>query len=143
MSRNAIFNALVNVAAGIQLNGSAAFAETSRRLKSPEMAQMPALFQVEPQETIQTADGRLRKRSIEVMWFVYHSAGADQSAVPASTSADLFDAIEAALAPNPGVEYQTLGGLVFAAFINGQVRKWDGDLDGITIMLIPIKLILP
>lgn len=142
MSRNAIFNALASVAAGIQLNGSAAFAETGRRLKSPDQAQMPALFQVEPQETIQTPDGRLRKRTIEVMWFIYHTAGADQSAIPASTSADLFDAIEAALAPDAG-QYQTLGGLVFAAFIDGQVRKWDGDLDGTTIMIIPIKLILP
>lgn len=141
MSRNAIYNALMALVSGVQVNGSG-WGETGRRLKTPDQCQLPALFQVEPLETFHSMNGLIKKRTFDVMWFVYHSAGADQSAVPTSYSADLMDALEAAIGPSD-VYRQTLAGTAYAAFIDGAVKKWEGDLDGITIMMIPVKVIVP
>lgn len=141
MSRNAIYNALLAIGAAVVVDG-VAWGESGRRLKTPDQSQLPALFQVEPQETHQSMAGLAAKRTFDVMWFIYHNTGADQSAVPTSYSADIIDAIETALSSVPGVR-QDLGGQTFAAFIDGQIKKWEGDLDGITIMMIPIKVVAP
>jgi hypothetical protein len=83
----------------------------------------------------------MQKRQFSAMWFIYHSAGKNQAKIPAETTSDLMDQIDAKLQAN--VHRQSLGGLVYAAFIDGQVRKWEGDLDGLTIIMIPIRILLP
>jgi hypothetical protein len=69
------------------------------------------------------------------------STGADQRVVPARYTADLKDAIDATLVN--GVHINTLGGRVFAAFIDGAVRRYAGDLDGIEMLVVPLMVILP
>lgn len=140
MSRNAIYNALLAIGQGIT-PGGAAWGETGRRLKDPTQATMPALFQVEPAETVSSHLGQMVKRELGAIWIIYHEAGKDQAAVPNSYSADLMDALELALSGGP--HRQSLGGTAYAAFIDGQVRKWEGDDDGITIITVPIKIVLP
>ena len=45
--------------------------------------------------------------------------------------------------PNNANGYQTLGGLVYAAWVNGVIRKFEGDIDGQTIIAVPISILIP
>jgi hypothetical protein len=142
MSRNAIFNSLLALGTAIEpLGPGSTWGETGRRLKTPDKCVHPALFQAEPDETFESKLGQMQKRQLSAVWFIYHSAGKDQSAIPAETTSTLIDQIDAKLQAN--VHRQSLGGSVYAAFIDGQIRKWEGDLDGLTILMIPIRILLP
>jgi hypothetical protein len=41
------------------------------------------------------------------------------------------------------VNLQTLGGLVFACYIEGAIRRFSGDLDGIEMVIVPLIVLLP
>ena len=143
MSTNAIFDAALALVSGVTWSGGG-FVESGRRLKQFDQAQQPSIFQVEPDEDFNAkSDGLLTKRTLSVMWVIYHAAGNDQSIEPARYTSDLIDALTAAI-PNrlPGTR-QTLGGLVHAIFIDGKIRKFEGDLDGQTIITVPVTIILP
>ena len=140
MNRNAIYDALMALGSGV--TGSfGGFVDTGRRLKLWDQAQFPALYQVEPDDMVTSHLGTLPKRELKVTWVIYHAVGKDQSSTPARTTSDMIDAVEAVF---PVVAaYQTLGGLVHAAFIDGTIKKFEGDLDGQTIITIPITLLVP
>ena len=142
MSRNAVYDAVLALGQAVTPGGAGtALGETGRRLKDPTQCQMPALFQVEPDERVKSHLGQMAKRELGVVWIIYHEAGKDQSATPARYTADLMDRVDAALAAP--VFRQSLGGQAYAAFIDGQIRKWEGDDDGITIITVPINILLP
>ena len=140
MSRNGVFDALLARGQAV-LPGGNPWGETGRRLKDPTQCTMPALFQVEPMEKFHSSLGRMPKRELSVVWIIYHEAGKDQSVAPASYTADLMDAVEAAMAAP--VNMVSLNGQAYAAYIDGQIRKWEGDDDGITIITVPITVVLP
>lgn len=140
MSRNGIFNGLLELGAEIEPGGQP-WGEYGRRLKSPDQSQMPALFQVEPMESYQSRLGQMAKRQLSAMWIIYHSAGKDQAIAPAQFSSDLLDLIDAKLAAP--IHRQSLDGQVYAAFIDGEIKKWEGDDDGLSIIAIPISILLP
>jgi hypothetical protein len=143
MSRNVIFDALLAFGEKIAPPGGAsAWAETGRRLKDPTQARMPALFQCEGDDEYQSQLGQMRRRELQVTWVVYQNAGADQGAIPSEASQDFKDALDAAFSDR-GVMLETLGGLTFAAFIKGAVRRFSGDFDGIELITVPISIILP
>lgn len=141
MSRNAIYNALLAIGNTIQPGGSP-WGEIGRKLKPVEKAQLPALFQLEPDEDHQSKLGQMRRRELSAIWIIMHNFGKDQSNVPAAFTADVLDLVDAAF-PDPGLAPQRLGGLVHACWIEGQIRKWEGDLDGLTILTVPIKILIP
>jgi hypothetical protein len=142
MSRNAVYDALLALGASINGASFGQIVESGRRLKMWDKAQKPALFQVEPDDNYKSHLGTLTKRSLKVTWVIYHNAGKDQSGTPASVTADILDAIDAIL-PSASGRYQTLGGLVYAAYIDGQIKKFEGDLDGQTIITVPITVLIP
>lgn len=142
MSRNSIFDALLALGAAIlPLGPGSAWGAASRRLGDPHKGPKPALYQVEFAEKIESRLGQMPKRQLSVMWIIYHDAGKDQAAIPAATSANLIDAIEAKL--SAPVHRQSLSGQVYAAFIDGEIRKWEGDDDGLSIITVPITILLP
>lgn len=142
MSRNAIFNSLLAIGQAVLPYGPGSqWGEAGRKLKTPDKALLPALFQVEPDETYESRLGQMQKRQFSALWFIMHGAGKDQSKIPAETTSNILDQIDAALAAP--VHRQALGGQVYAAFIDGQIRKWEGDLDGLTIIMVPIRILLP
>jgi hypothetical protein len=141
-TRNDIFDALLTIGTGIPAaHGLPAFGETGRKMGDPSTAQYPALWQIEGDEEYNSMDGQLTRRKVQVTWVVVQSTGADQRVVPARYTADLKDAIDATLVN--GVHINTLGGRVFAAFIDGAVRRYAGDLDGIEMLVVPLMVILP
>lgn len=144
MSRNVAFDALLAIGASIPPGGGATtWAETGRRLKAETQAQKPALFQVDGDTTTESRLGQLSIRKPQVHWVIMHDAGTDQSIEPSRYSADLVDAIEAKFNVDKGIKFETLGGNVYSAFIDGTIRRVPGDLDGTEWIIVPITLLIP
>lgn len=142
MSRNAIYGALLALGQSIEPAGAGtAWGESGRRLKSIDQAIKPALFQIEPKENFQSRLGQMPKRQFGALWIIYHEAGKDQAAIPAEYSSNLIDAIEAKLAAP--VNRQALGGEAYAAFIDGEIQKYEGDDDGLSLIIVPISILVP
>lgn len=143
MSRKAIFTALLALAQNVTWGAGEVFDETSRRFKMWDKAPARALYQVELDEEIRSQDGQLDRTTLRANWVIYHRAGKDQSAVPADTTAEILDAIASAIHPTlPGAR-QTLGGLAYRVFISGKIIKAEGDLDGQTMIVVPITILVP
>lgn len=74
--------------------------------------------------------------------FVYVQAPDDATA-PATVINPLLDAIEAALAPDPVDNLQTLGGLVAHCWIAGKIETDEGVLGGQAVAIVPIEILVP
>jgi hypothetical protein len=142
MSRNDAFTALLAIGASIEPSSGKQWAEKGRKMKAPENALCPALFQVEGDTEHESRLGQLIKREQQVTWIIYLNYAKDQLVVPAEKTADLIDAIEAKFGDN-GISYQGLGGTVYAAYIKGAIRRFNGDLDGLEIVTVPINILFP
>jgi hypothetical protein len=125
--------------------GSAgALAYTSRRVRLwADLPDVPALCQAEHGEMFAQATRMPYKRVFSASWFFYHRVGKDSAAVPAITNNQILDAAQAILAPPPGFETQTLGGLVHHCWIEGTILKDPGDLDGDALIIVPIHILVP
>jgi hypothetical protein len=141
--RNQIFDGLMTLGASIKPGpgGADNWGETGRKLKDYTTAQLPALFQVEGDTDYRSMLGQAARRAQQVTWVMIHAKGADQAEVPATYSADWIDSVEAKL--TQPVNLQTLGGLVFACYIEGAIRRFSGDLDGIEMVIVPLIVLLP
>lgn len=142
-SREAIMAALFTL-----LSGLPGLVTTGRRLRDPENLDptaTPALFLVEHQEEYERPDTNLPPiRRLKALALLYADAGTDQTVVPASAINGLLDAIDAALKPDSLFSgKQTLGGLVDAVVIDGEVRRASGDVSGKAMAVIPIMILLP
>jgi predicted DNA binding CopG/RHH family protein len=143
MSRNDAFAALLAIGAQIEPGApGSAWGEHGRKMKPPEKAQMPALFQIEGDSEAESKLGQLIKRKQQVLWVIIQNTGKDQSVEPAINSADLIDRVEAKFG-DKGLSYQTLSGNVYAAYIDGAIRRYPGDIDGIEMITVPISVLLP
>lgn len=142
MSRNAAFDALLAFASQIQPPGATDWADKGRRTKLPDGVQYPALIQIEGDCDYQSKLGQMRRREEQVTLLVYQNVGADQGVVPAVATQDFKDRVDAKFG-DQGVRLEALGGLVFAAWINGAIRRYPGDLDGIELITIPVSVLLP
>jgi hypothetical protein len=142
MSRNDAFDALLAIGQSIQPETGKSWGETGRQMKTPEQALCPALFQVEGDCDTKSKLGQLIQRREQVTWVIMLDYGKDQSVVPATRTQDLKDAIDAKFGDS-GIGFQTLSGEVYAAYIEGAMRRFPGDLDGIELITVPIVLLMP
>ena len=127
-----------------RLAGAAAFTTTSRRLRhwsDVGAAEQPALFIVQKSETAEQHRGRPVTWKALVDVYVYAQAP-DEETPPASVLNPLLDAVEAALAPDPVTNVQTLGGLVQHAWIAGRVETDEGALGGQAVAIVPIEILV-
>lgn len=143
INRELIYQALFNLVKNLP-----GFATTSRRARlakdvAPE--EQPALFMEEgPGETVShQAQGLPAEHLLHVDLGFYARLNEDKSIAPGSILNPLIDAIEAALAPDPDEEEQTLGGLVTYCRISGKIEKNEGLLDGQASVVIPIEILVP
>lgn len=132
-----------------QLSSLGFFNTLSRRNVNPEnigVNDSPALFLIEHSEH---HTGRptlpVSLRVINVWLAGYSTIGADNDAIPASGINAILDAIETALAPDPGggTGRCTLGGLVYAVEIDGEIIRALGDLTGQSAVFVPVKITRP
>lgn len=125
------------------------FLEISRRVKLfSDAALQPSLFQAEHAEEVVQINKLPYKWLLKVNWIVYQNTGKSPSAVPAIENSLILSAIEEVLKPkpvDPGFpdERNTLNGLVWHCYMEGQIFKDPGDIDNQGMLVIPIKLLVP
>jgi hypothetical protein len=125
--------------------GGGPFVYTSRRGQMWDAVSQPSLMQIEHDENRQQAARMPAKLILRATWLIYHQSGNVQSTVPAIVTNNIIDAIEALLPTDDfsGDNFQTLGGLVERAWIDGAIIKENGDGDGQSIIMIPVSVLRP
>lgn len=103
---------------------------------------MPALFQVQVDETASVITGLPTRWTFSLELYVYVDVGDDESIPPAEVMNPILDAITDAFEPSPVSARQTLGGLVHYARISGQIRTGDGASQSQAIAIIPVEIMV-
>jgi hypothetical protein len=120
----------------------------SRRLKlwtDVANEECPACFIAEHTENRGRQSETLPKDGLAADLFIYTRAP-NQADVPASILNAALDALDLALKPTGAdaiANKQTLGGLVSHCYIDGNVMKDPGDLDGQGLAVAPVKILVP
>jgi hypothetical protein len=145
MSAETIYQALFDLAAGLTWSPGGALAFSARRVKTFEdLPAQPALCQAETDESVTQVTGQPAITTLGASWLIYHQAGKDDDAIPASTTNAILEAVKALFVDLTDPAWaQTLGGLVHKCWIEGRIQKFQGDLDGQTLIVVPIKILVP
>lgn len=154
MNREAIYQALFDISADITWSPSGAFAYRSRRVRLwGDLPAQPALCQAEHDETVAWKTSQEPITTLGASWLLYHQAGKDSDAVPASTTNPMVDAVWALFTSDTdsdgnqhlGINVGSPDGptYVYRAWIEGRIQKFQGDLDGQTLVVVPIKILVP
>lgn len=144
MDAEPIYAALFELAAGLSWSGGqVAFA--SRRVKTfDDLSAQPALCQAETDETMTQVTSQQATTTLGASWLIYHQAGKDDDAIPAQTTNAILAAVRTTFVdPTDPSFVQTLGGAVHKCWIEGRIQKFQGDLDGQTLIVVPIKILVP
>lgn len=128
------------------LTEAAPFKTTGRRLILwSKCTDQPAMFLSAASEEYapRAARGLPPRVTLNVEVWLYVKAGPDPAVAPDMLLNGLIDAIDRALLPAPGQEAQTLGGLVSHAWIEGQIERDPGNIDGQAKAILPVKILGP
>ena len=139
-----IYQALFDLGAGLSWT-TGALAYASRRVATwTDLPAQPALCQAEHDETVAQATAMEPRTTLGASWLIFHQAGLDAAAVPAQTTNAILAAVRALFVdPTEPDLAQTLGGLVHKCWIEGRIQKFQGDLDGQALIVVPIKILVP
>lgn len=108
----------------------------------------PACYQAEHGDTVAQTTGLPYKTILQAKWIIYQNVANDPKALGVVENNLIIQGCYAALAPRPGdpgyhEKRNTLDGLVYHCFIQGELFKDPGDLDGQGMIVIPIKVLVP
>lgn len=106
----------------------------------------PAIFVAEMHDDVMREPRGLTRRMIMNVQLNVFARVPDQDTDGAPTINTLLDAVEGAFAPDAqGLPWNacTLGGLVQRVWIEGQIRKNPGDLNGQAYASVPVKILVP
>ena len=138
VSRETIYSALFTL-----VSEAADFVTTGRRtqiITQMQASQLPALFQQQVSEDTHQVTGVPPQYTLRVDIAIYAiNPDTAQAATPQLNM--LIDAVEAALAPSPVTNRQTLDGLVSHCFINGKTDIFEGDLGNRAAAVLPIEIL--
>ena len=139
-----IYQALFDLASSLAWPGGQ-IAFSSRRVKTFEdLPAQPALCQAETDETVTQVTSLQSITTLGASWLIYHQAGKDDDAIPAQTTNAILSAVKALFVDLTDPAFaQTLGGSVHKCWIDGRIQKFQGDLDGQTLIVVPIKILIP
>jgi len=145
MDSETIYQALFDLTASLAWSPGGALASSSRRVKTFEdLPAQPALCQAETDETMTQVTSQVAVTTLGASWLIYHQAGKDDDAVPAQTTNAILTAVRGLFVDPTDPDFaQTLGGLVHKCWIEGRIQKFQGDLDGQTLLVVPIKILVP
>lgn len=145
LAREDIYNALF-----LKLKSAYQFKTATRRVRHWDAfknEQGPVLVMIEEGETYEPEfTGEPTKVTLDVTAMVYFWVSGkigDGPDAPISLLNPIVDALEAAIAPDPTTQAQTLGGVVNRVWIDGKILKSSGDQDNVAIAMIPIKMVVP
>jgi hypothetical protein len=105
--------------------------------------QQPALYQTQVKETAEPfGSGAAIRWTLRLELYVYAYNGDQESGAAGAALNPLLDAIETALAPDPGLQVQTLGQRVSSCVIRGTIETDEGALGPQSIAIIPLELVV-
>ncbi len=107
-----------------------------------DLERQPALFQIEKSEPVETKKGVPPIFRFEVTWVIYVNPGAAINTLHSTALNDVLDAVQGVLAPPPGHDNQTLGGLVSRVY-PGTADIHEGLLGDQVVILLPINIVWP
>ena len=137
MQREPVYQALFDL-----LSASAGFLTTGRRLQGWEdTPEQPALFQMQVGEKAEQKALGLTQWKLSVRVWIYARSDEASGTAPSSVLNPLVDAVCAAVAPVPAGERQTLGGLALNAFVDGEIRTFEGVLGRQAVAIIPVSIL--
>lgn len=158
MDRELIFSTLFSLTENVKWNIGTemapiyqSFNTRTRRIELfsdvPDKEQ-PWLGQSEHSENITQISRMPYKATLNAQWVVYHVTGKQPKSTPTSRNNLILDALQNAMAPvvsDPGYpdERNTLGGLVYHCYIEGEIFKDPGDIDNQAMLIVPIKILVP
>ena len=141
MNREDVLVALLNLA-----STASSFNLVARRLVlSSKVSKFPALFVISVGEHYEPREARALppKRIIDAQIWIYTDDGKDPNVAPEIALNNALDSVEAALQPSVMAGVQTLGLVgVSHCWIEGQIEKFPGVLDGIAKAIMPVKILL-
>jgi hypothetical protein len=139
----ALFAKLSAATFSTAINGSTTWTTTSRRLKlwaDVPKTSRPYMCMTEHHESqVFRKENTPGYITMLVDVFVYINSE-DMNTVPSIILNTILDALDASIAPGPGEQRQTLGGLVSHCRVDGPVLKDPGDIDGDGLLIYPIKI---
>ena len=145
VAREVVATALFNLLKATQVNSAAAFVTTGQNPKiwsNTTPGDQPAMYLIDVGETVvQNQAYGLSKYVLHFEILVYVRADASPLAIPATQLRTLRDAIDAQMQSVPPGERQTLGGVVYHAWIEGDVLVDTGILDKQCVIMIPVKVL--
>jgi hypothetical protein len=102
----------------------------------------PAIYVIHSGEQLmQNQAYGLTKYCLHYELVIYARADASPAAVPDTLINALLDSIDAVMQSTPPGERQTLGGVVYHAWIEGEILIDSGILDEQIAILVPIKVL--
>lgn len=126
------------------------FVTLSRRVKlfsDVPNEQQPALYQAEHAEVTGQTSNLPYKRTFAANLIIYQATPLAPNVDGAVENNLILDALETAIAPKPQdpgyPKRNTLGGLVYHAYFDGNVFKDPGDIDNQAMMVVPVKMLVP
>lgn len=117
----------------------------SRRLRNVQDVQpecFPAAFQLQGNQDARFSGANPTTNTWRADWLLY-AYDDDPTAAPSTKLNAMIDDAVALLAPPPGFDKQTLGGLVEYAAIDGSIQVFEGVLGDRAVAVLPITLVLP
>lgn len=140
MTREPIYAALFALLQKIE--GVNTFSRRLMHWNDVGAAQQPAIYQVQKKELQKRVPKMPAKVTLQCEIYLYVNTGNDLvNVVPSTELNPLMDAIEAAIEPYPG-ERQTLGGLVYSCFIDGEIETDEGVLGPQAIAIVPVTIVV-
>ncbi len=143
--RETVAAALLTLLQGTQIGGNPAFLTTGRRARvwsDVTPGDQPALFVIHPGErALQDQALGLTKWMLHFDILIYLRADASPTAVPDTAINAILDAIDAQMQSKPPAERQTLGGVVYHAWIEGDIFIDSGILDQQVAIMIPVHVL--
>lgn len=145
-SREAVSAALFTLLQGTKINGSPAFNSTSRRPQiwsNTPIANQPAMFLAHTgEQAVQSQSYGLTKYLLHFEILIYARADASPNAVPDTLINSILDAIDAQMQSTPPGDRQTLGNVVYHAWIEGEILIDGAILDQQqVVIMIPVRVL--
>lgn len=141
MSRESAYGALFTLLETVP--GIRTFSRKLRLLEEVGGAELPALFLAVDRQMVQPRpQGLPPKHTLGAVVYLY-AANPDPHTAAGIALNNLIDAVEAALAPTPGIGVQTLGGAVAHCWIEGTVEVFEMPKGQRAASIIPVHMLVP
>jgi hypothetical protein len=144
VAREAVSIALYNLLAATKIDNLPAFKSTSRKGKvwsNASSADQPSMFVIHTgEQVLQNQIFGLPKYLLHFEIVIYARADANPSVAPDTLINGLLDAIDAQMQSQTPGERQTLGGVVYHAWIEGEILIDTGIVDQQIAVMVPVKV---